>query len=106
MCVCFFSLIQIFCNYFKIFRIIKIIILGFINIKFYMHLRIFAIKLFIYYDSLFLKLIFFLYPLVQLKVSKLFSRESNSGPFPYALYLFETMNTLPLELDMMNLFLN
>ena len=38
----------------KFFIIIKIVILGIININIYMYLYIFGIKIFIYYDILFL----------------------------------------------------
>ena len=49
-----YSLIKSFVNILKFFIVIKIIILGFTNIIFYMYLYIFVKKNFIYYDILFL----------------------------------------------------
>ena len=46
------SLISV--NIFKFFIIIKIVDLGFINMKFYMYLYTFVINFFIYYDIIFL----------------------------------------------------
>ena len=52
--MCLFINSNIFVNIFKFFIIIKIVIIGFIDINFYMYSYIFVINFLIYYNILFL----------------------------------------------------